>query len=81
MAKPSPNHAGDPVLMAVGVAIKKARTSKGVSQEQLANDAGIDRSYMGGMERGEHNFTIMSLVKIAKGLEMTAAELLAEAGI
>ena len=81
MAKPSPNHAGDPVLADVGVAIKKVRTSKGVSQEQLANDAGIDRSYMGGIERGEHNFTIMSLAKIAKGLEMTVAELLAEAGI
>lgn len=81
MAKPSPNHAGDPVLVAVGRAIRAVRLLKEISQEQLANETGIDRSYMGGVERGEHNLTIMTLGKIARGLRMTCAELLSEAGI
>ncbi len=81
MAKPSPNHAGDPALVAVGRAIRKVRVLKDISQEQLANEAGIDRSYMGGVERGEHNLTIISLKKIARGLGTTCAELLFDAGV
>lgn len=53
MAKPSPQFAGDPVLIALGAAIRRARTGGGLSQEALAVDAEVDRSYMGGIERGE----------------------------
>jgi len=42
-------------------------------------DAGLDRSYMGGIERGEHNLTLMNLVKIATALRLRANHLLAEA--
>jgi len=55
MAKPSPTYADDPVLVALGEAIRRARIGIGLSQEVLAVDAGLDRSYMGGIERGEHN--------------------------
>lgn len=79
MAKPSPHFAGDPVLIALGVAIRRARAGRGLSQEALAMDAGLDRSYMGGIERGEHNLTLMNLVKIATALRLRANHLLAEA--
>jgi transcriptional regulator with XRE-family HTH domain len=79
MAKPSPHFAGDPVLIALGAAIRRARAGRGLSQEALAMDAGLDRSYMGGIERGEHNLTLMNLVKIATALRLRANHLLAEA--
>lgn len=76
MAKPSPKHAGDQVLLDLGVAIRKARLELGLSQEALAVDAGLDRSYMGGIERGEHNLTIINLVKIAAALHVRVSVLL-----
>ena len=81
MAKPSPQFAGDPVLVALGAAIRRARSAKGLSQEALAVDADLDRSYMGGIERGEHNLTLMNLVKIAGALKVRASNLLAESEI
>jgi transcriptional regulator with XRE-family HTH domain len=76
MAKPSPNHAGHPVLVALGQSIRGYRLAKNLSQERLAFEAGIDRSYMGGIERGEHNLTVISLAKIAEQLEVRCSELL-----
>ena len=78
MAKPSPQFAGDPVLVALGAAIRRARSANGLSQEALAVDADLDRSYMGGIERGEHNLTLMNLVKIAGALKVRASNLLSE---
>lgn len=76
MAKPSPNHAGDELLVALGIAIKKARQVAGISQEELAVDFDLDRSYIGGVERGEHNLSLMSLKKICSALEIAPSELL-----
>lgn len=81
MAKPSPTYAGSPALVAVGKAIRKARAEQGLSQEVLAHDAGLDRSYVGGVERGTHNFTIMKLLRIADQLGIKASELLRRAGL
>jgi transcriptional regulator with XRE-family HTH domain len=81
MAKPSPTYAGDPVLMALGAAIRRARTGVGLSQEALAVDADLDRSYMGGIERGEHNPTVMNVVKIAGALKTSPSSLLGSAGL
>ncbi len=55
-----------------------ARSAKGLSQDALAVYADLDRSYMGGIERGEHNLTLMNLVKIAVALKVKASNLLAE---
>jgi transcriptional regulator with XRE-family HTH domain len=76
VAKPSPSYSGDPALIKLGVAIRKARLDKQLSQEALADKAGIDRSYIGGIERGEHNVAFMNLIKIANALEMKFATLL-----
>lgn len=81
MAKPSPQFAGDPVLVALGAAIRRARTGVGLSQEALAVDADLDRSYVGGIERGEHNLTVMNVVKIAGALKLKPSTLLESAGL
>ena len=81
MAKPSPQFRGDPVLVALGSEIRLARAAIGLSQEALAVDAGVDRSYMGGIERGEHNVTIMNIAKIADALKVRPSMLLKSAGL
>lgn len=81
MAKPSPQFAGDPVLVALGAAIRRERSDRGLSQELLAVDADLDRSYMGGIERGEHNLTLMNVVKIAGALKVSPSKLLDAASL
>lgn len=76
MAKKSPSFSGNPALVSLGSAIRAARKAKGLSQEALAELANIDRSYMGGIERGEHNLAIMNLLKIADALGIKASVLL-----
>jgi transcriptional regulator with XRE-family HTH domain len=81
MAKPSPQFAGDPVLVALGAAIRRERSDRGLSQEALAVDADLDRSYMGGIERGEHNLTVMNVIKIAGALKLSPSKLLDSASL
>ena len=69
------------MLVALGDAIRRARTGAGLSQEALAVDADLDRSYMGGIERGEHNLTMMNIVKIADALKLKPSTLLDSAGL
>jgi transcriptional regulator with XRE-family HTH domain len=76
MAKPSKNHSKDKFLVDIGMAIRDGRSDLKLSQESLAEASGLDRSYMGGIERGEHNFSIISLKKISKALGLTPSELM-----
>ncbi|OHB34974.1 MAG: XRE family transcriptional regulator [Planctomycetes bacterium GWA2_40_7] len=55
-------------LIELGNKIREERKKKGLSQEQLAFDADVDRSYIGGIERGERNVSFLTLVKIAECL-------------
>jgi transcriptional regulator with XRE-family HTH domain len=71
----------DPALIALGDAIQRIRSASRISQEQLALQAGVDRSYMGGVERGESNVTVLNLVKIASALRVPASEILEQAGL
>lgn len=80
MAKKSPSFSGNPALVGLGTAIRAARQAQGLSQEALAEIAGIDRSYMGGIERGEHNLAIMNLLKIADALGIKVSTLLEVTG-
>lgn len=77
--KKSPKYDGLPALVALGAAVRALRIERGMSQEALAHDAGIDRSYLGGIERGEHNVAIVNLLKLADELDMTLAELVQSA--
>lgn len=56
------------LLKAVVGTIKKLRKAKKISQERLALDSGLDRTYVSGVERGGRNITINSLEKIIIGL-------------
>jgi transcriptional regulator with XRE-family HTH domain len=66
---------------AVGYTIRQARKAQGYTQEAFASAAGLDRSYMGAIERGEFNLTLETLLKIATELGISAAELLSRAGL
>lgn len=81
MAKPSPSHAGDQILVKLGVAIRKTRVKLGLSQEALAIDSGLDRSYMGGVERGEHNISVINIQKIADALGLKVSKLFDSSGL
>ena len=76
MAKPSKKYSGHPNLILIGKAIRAYRKQMGISQEQLAVDADIDRSYLGGIERGEHNFAIITLIKISIALNIKPKSLI-----
>ena len=80
MAKPSPLHSGDPSLVALGAGIRLRRKALGLSQEALALATDLDRSYVGGVERGEHNLSFVSLCKICESLGMRVSALLANCG-
>ena len=76
----SPN-SPDKVLAKLGRAIAKARDERGFTQEELALESEIDRSYIGSIERGNQNIGVLHLSKIAHALKMTVAELVSKAGV
>jgi transcriptional regulator with XRE-family HTH domain len=51
---------------------------QGLSQEALADAAGIARSYMSGIERGVRNFSVLHLLKISKALRVKVADLVVQ---
>jgi transcriptional regulator with XRE-family HTH domain len=79
MAQPSPSHSKAKELVSLGQAVRELRLAKGWSQEAFADYVGIDRSYIGGIERGEHNLALINLIRIASTLNIKAAELLEKA--
>ena len=80
MPRPSPKHSQAPMLVALGEALRVRRKELGVSQEQLALLAGVDRAYVGGVERGEHNLTAMTLGQLCEALEIRPSQLFQAAG-
>jgi len=60
--------------------LRKARQAKGLSQEALAHDADIDRTYISALERGVYGATIDMVDKLAKVLGLEAADLLLRSG-
>ncbi len=80
MPRPSPKHSKADLLLSLGAALRARRRDLGVSQEQLALLAEIDRAYVGGVERGEHNLTLMSLGRLCEALDVRPSALLKRAG-
>jgi transcriptional regulator with XRE-family HTH domain len=64
------------VGLIVGRRIRDLRQAKGWSQEKLAEEADLDRTYIGRIERGEKNIGVENLVKIAEALGSKAAVIL-----
>lgn len=65
-----------PALVKLGDNIRELRKSKGLSQEAFADSVGLDRTYMGGIERGERNIATLNLIRIAMTLRVEVGELM-----
>lgn len=65
----------DYIYTELGKRIVKARNDKGMSQEKLATNSGIDRSHMGFIEQGRRKPTLSTLFKIAKSLDISLEQL------
>ena len=63
-----------PELVLFGEAVRKRRKDLGYSQEAFGDACGIDRSYIGGIERGEHNLALINILKIIATLEIQPSE-------
>lgn len=65
-------------LRIIGDNIRKYRNVKGWSQEDLAHECDLHRTYIGAVERGEKNITILNLIKIKNKLEVQLGHLYPE---
>ena len=64
-----------PVLVNFGLKVCEERKKLGLSQEELANRAGVHRTYIGMIERAEKNITLKNIEKIAKALNVSIGDL------
>ena len=67
--------ATDDVKATFGRRVRSLRKRAGLSQEQLALRCGLDRTYVGGVERGERNISIVNIEKIARALGLCLKDL------
>lgn len=64
------------VLQKLGKKVKEWREYRGLTQEELGYETGLDRGYISGVERGVRNPTVRSLEKIAKALHIRVSDLI-----
>ncbi|MFD6568303.1 helix-turn-helix domain-containing protein [Micromonospora profundi] len=76
---PRPGPATSQLQVAFGLAVRRARTEQGMSQEQLAASSGLDRTYVSGLERGRRNPTLTTQQRLATALGLSVAALIASA--
>jgi transcriptional regulator with XRE-family HTH domain len=65
----------NPKLVLLGRQIRRLREEQGLSQEEFAGLANIDRAYYGGIERGERNLAALNIIKIAEALKVEVGKL------
>jgi transcriptional regulator with XRE-family HTH domain len=63
----------------VGRRVRRLRIERGISQEALARDVEMHRTYLGGVERGERNLTLRSVERLAERLGVPVRELIGDA--
>ena len=68
--------AKEKILIQFGNTVRERRKKKGISQEELAELAGVHRTYIGMIERAEKNITLLNIQKIAKALSVPTHKLL-----
>jgi transcriptional regulator with XRE-family HTH domain len=64
------------IMVQFGQKLRLVRQEKGVSQEKLAELAGLHRTYVSSVERGERNISLVNIEKLAKALSVPLAELM-----
>lgn len=64
------------LLEKFGEKVREERLKRGFSQEELAAKAGVHRTYIGMIERGEKNITLINIKKVAKALDLAIDKLL-----
>jgi transcriptional regulator with XRE-family HTH domain len=67
---------GEDVKLSFGRRLRTLRQERALSQEGLAHLVGLDRSYIGGVERGERNISLENICLIARGLKISPSSLL-----
>lgn len=65
-----------PILEVFGQNVRKLRVEQGLSQEQLADKAGLHRTYIGMIERAEKNITLCNMEKVAVALGVSVSSLI-----
>ena len=68
-------HGENPILLRLGTLVRSERTTRGLSQEKLSEVARLHRTYIGAVERGERNISIVNLAKIADALDIDLSAL------
>jgi transcriptional regulator with XRE-family HTH domain len=63
------------ISIKVGKRLSEVRVKRGLTQEKLAHEAGLNRAYVGYIERGERNPSIATIAKLAKALKIEVSEL------
>jgi len=67
--------------ISLGAAIRRRREELGWSQEGLAFECGLHRTYIGAIERGEKNLTLRNAIRVAAAMKCNASDLLISAGL
>ena len=65
----------DDILKKFGERVRTLRQAQGHSQESFAGECGLDRTYLGGIERGERNLALRNIQRVADSLGMSISEL------
>jgi transcriptional regulator with XRE-family HTH domain len=66
------------ILISFGKAVRSYREKLGISQEKLADRCGLHRTYLGAIERGERNVSLINIERIARSLDVSLEELFAQ---
>jgi transcriptional regulator with XRE-family HTH domain len=75
-----PRLADNGLLKSFGEAVRARRQALGLSQEALADVSGLHRTYIGGIERGERNVSLLNIARLAEALDTTPGRLIDRTG-
>jgi len=65
-----------PILKGFGEAVRRERRRRGLSQEALAAESGLHRTYISSVERGDRNISLVNIHRIAKALAVEPSDLI-----